>query len=208
MPITAAALFLGRPTAIVFFTGVGLLGFREFARATGLAADGYMAAGVSLGTFFHSRVVIRRGHAVVRDGPYQLLRHPSYTGALLTGAGVGVLLGSWVSLVIMLVLARRVLQERRAVVWVGVIWLTSPLLAALGTIITPDTPSIFFSLCALACVVVMFQEPAVPERPAREAGLWLAFGVFCGLAMWSKYTTVLLPLSVGLAITLWISAFQ
>jgi len=58
----------------------------------------------SLGAFFHSRVVIRRGHAVVRDGPYRVLRHPSYAGALLTGAGVGVLLGSWISLAVMLVL--------------------------------------------------------------------------------------------------------
>lgn len=49
VPITAAALFLGRETTIVFFTGVGLLGFREFARATGLSNDWYMTGGVSLG---------------------------------------------------------------------------------------------------------------------------------------------------------------
>jgi phosphatidate cytidylyltransferase len=49
VPITAAALFLGRESAIVFLTGVGLLGFWEFARATGLSEDGYMVAGVSLG---------------------------------------------------------------------------------------------------------------------------------------------------------------
>jgi protein-S-isoprenylcysteine O-methyltransferase Ste14 len=58
----------------------------------------------SLGTLFHSRVLIRRGHRVVRDGPYRVLRHPSYAGALLTGAGVGILLGSWISLAVMLVL--------------------------------------------------------------------------------------------------------
>ena len=34
----AAALFLGRETTIIFFTLVGALGFREFARATGLGA--------------------------------------------------------------------------------------------------------------------------------------------------------------------------
>jgi phosphatidate cytidylyltransferase len=49
VPITAAALFLGRESAIVFFTCVGLLGFWEFARATGLSEDGYQLAGVSLG---------------------------------------------------------------------------------------------------------------------------------------------------------------
>jgi phosphatidate cytidylyltransferase len=49
VPITAAALFLGRETGILFFTLVALLAFREFARATGLAADAYMTASVSLG---------------------------------------------------------------------------------------------------------------------------------------------------------------
>ena len=40
--------------------------------------------------------------------------------------------------------------------WVGIIWLTSPLLAGLGTIATPDTPATFFSLCALSCVLLLF----------------------------------------------------
>src|SRR5438552_13963157 len=49
VPLTAAALFLGREATIVFFTGVALLGFKEFARATGLDGDGYLTAGVCLG---------------------------------------------------------------------------------------------------------------------------------------------------------------
>jgi phosphatidate cytidylyltransferase len=49
VPLTGAALFLGREAAIVFFTGVALLGFREFARATGLYEDGYLTGGVHLG---------------------------------------------------------------------------------------------------------------------------------------------------------------
>src|SRR5207244_11699856 len=49
VPVTAAALILGRESTIVFFTGIGLLGFREFARATGLAEDGCLTAGVYLG---------------------------------------------------------------------------------------------------------------------------------------------------------------
>lgn len=59
---------------------------------------------VTLGALFHRRVVIRRDHRVVRDGPYRLLRHPSYTGAILTGIGVGILLGSWISLAVLVVL--------------------------------------------------------------------------------------------------------
>jgi len=149
------------------------------------------------------------------------------------------------SLAILLLMAGRVLRDRRAVVWLGIIWLTSPLLAGLGTLITPDPPSIFFSLCALACVVVVLtpRETADLERPfpspgtpgegqgeglqlsrrlagqgqntphpspvpeyrergknAADALLWLLFGIFCGLAFLSKYTTILLPASVGLAL--------
>src|SRR5205814_1985541 len=40
---------LGREATIVFFTAVALLGFREFARATGLDGDGYITGGAYLG---------------------------------------------------------------------------------------------------------------------------------------------------------------
>jgi phosphatidate cytidylyltransferase len=49
VPVTAVAIFLGREATILFFTGVGLLGFKEFARATGLCGDGYLTGGVYLG---------------------------------------------------------------------------------------------------------------------------------------------------------------
>src|SRR5262245_39994972 len=49
VPITAVPILLGRETAILFFTAVGLLGFTEFARASGLAGDWYMTGGVYLG---------------------------------------------------------------------------------------------------------------------------------------------------------------
>ncbi len=58
----------------------------------------------TLGGLFHSRVMIHRDHPVVHAGPYRFVRHPSYTGALLTGVGIGILLGSWISLGIMLLL--------------------------------------------------------------------------------------------------------
>jgi phosphatidate cytidylyltransferase len=49
VPLVVAAIFLGRAPAIVFFTIVGALGFREFARATGLSRDGMMTGAVFLG---------------------------------------------------------------------------------------------------------------------------------------------------------------
>jgi|SRR6266536_2182560 protein-S-isoprenylcysteine O-methyltransferase Ste14 len=58
----------------------------------------------TLGRFFNSRVVIREDHEVIRTGPYRWIRHPSYTAALVTGIGAGILLGNWISLAIMTLL--------------------------------------------------------------------------------------------------------
>jgi len=43
----------------------------------------------TLGRLFQLTVVVQADHAVVDRGPYAVLRHPSYTGALLIYAGVG-----------------------------------------------------------------------------------------------------------------------
>jgi 4-amino-4-deoxy-L-arabinose transferase-like glycosyltransferase len=115
---------------------------------------------------------------------------------------VGVLM-SVAALAIIVALAGKVLHNRRAMVWVAIIWLTSPLLAAWGTIMTPDTPVMFFSLCALAFVALIADrddraadaQTPVPSNP----GLWLLFGLFSGLAMVSKYTGILLPTAIALA---------
>ncbi|PNS08885.1 methyltransferase family protein [Solilutibacter silvestris] len=48
-------------------------------------------------------VAIRDDHRLIRSGPYALLRHPSYTGALMCFYGTGLVLGSWVSLLLLIV---------------------------------------------------------------------------------------------------------
>ena len=63
------------------------------------------------------KIQAARGHRVVSDGPYAVVRHPMYGGALLLIAGIPLLLGSWwglvMALVIVLLLAvRAVLEER------------------------------------------------------------------------------------------------
>jgi protein-S-isoprenylcysteine O-methyltransferase Ste14 len=66
---------------------------------------GVLAAGVALrvwaivtlGRLFKFVVVIQDGHRVVASGPYRLLRHPSYTGALAGFLGAGIALDSWLS---------------------------------------------------------------------------------------------------------------
>ena len=52
---------------------------------------------VSLGKYFTLVVKTSEDQPVVDRGPYRVLRHPSYTGLLLAIAGLGVMLGNWVS---------------------------------------------------------------------------------------------------------------
>ena len=104
---------------------------------------------------------------------------------------------------IMVWVARRIFPgNKRAVLWVALIWLTSPLIVGLGSVSTPDTPALFFSACGLACVLMIARR----DEASLDAGidrslaiLWLVFGLFCGLAMLSKYTGVLLPAAVAAA---------
>lgn len=57
----------------------------------------------TLAQFFTIDVAIREGHRIIRSGPYCLLRHPSYTGALMTFWGFGLALGHWSSLLVVIV---------------------------------------------------------------------------------------------------------
>ncbi|GBR53659.1 isoprenylcysteine carboxyl methyltransferase [Neokomagataea thailandica NBRC 106555] len=47
-----------------------------------------------LGRWFTVDVALSTGQVLMRDGPYRVIRHPSYTGALLVLAGAGVLMGN------------------------------------------------------------------------------------------------------------------
>jgi len=72
-----------------------------------------------LGRFFTVDVAIHEGHQLVRRGPYRVLRHPSYTGSLLTFFGLGLLLQSWPALLvatlpIAAMLMRRIQVEEHA----------------------------------------------------------------------------------------------
>jgi protein-S-isoprenylcysteine O-methyltransferase len=52
----------------------------------------------TLGRLFRTVVLIHDHHRLIDDGPYRVLRHPSYAGSLLTLAGLGLALGNWLSL--------------------------------------------------------------------------------------------------------------
>ncbi len=61
------------------------------------------AAILTLGRFFTVDVAVQTGQHVVRTGVFRDIRHPSYSGLLLTFAGLGLSYGNWVSLLTMLV---------------------------------------------------------------------------------------------------------
>ena len=53
---------------------------------------------LTLGRFFRTSVFVLDEHRLVTEGPYRLLRHPAYSGTLLTLTGIGVCMGNWVSI--------------------------------------------------------------------------------------------------------------
>ncbi len=59
----------------------------------------------TLGVYFTGDVQAQAGQPVIRTGPYQLVRHPSYTGGMLMNVGVGLALCSPLSLTLLTVTA-------------------------------------------------------------------------------------------------------
>jgi protein-S-isoprenylcysteine O-methyltransferase Ste14 len=64
--------------------------------ASGLALRAWAAR--ELGRFFKFTVVVQAGHRVIDTGPYRVIRHPSYSGLLMAELGLGIMLGTWLSI--------------------------------------------------------------------------------------------------------------
>lgn len=108
----------GGLAAVFVSIGAGLLGGFLFASHVHSAAIPFarwplfalglvlMAAGimlrqwavVRLGRFFTTDVRVHAGQIVVESGPYRWVRHPAYTGLIMTFCGIGLALGNWASL--------------------------------------------------------------------------------------------------------------
>jgi protein-S-isoprenylcysteine O-methyltransferase len=73
----------------VFFAGICFM-------LAGIALRWYSAA--VLGRYFTFDVAIHSGQTLIEAGPYRYIRHPSYSGALLTLLGFGLALGNWAGL--------------------------------------------------------------------------------------------------------------
>ncbi len=56
-----------------------------------------------LGRLFTPKVAIAADHRLIVTGPYRRLRHPSYTGALFVFFGIGLCLGNWISMLIIII---------------------------------------------------------------------------------------------------------
>ena len=88
-PAQAASEWRSAGAAAVLDTGVTLF-------VAGLASRWYSI--VVLGRFFTVNVAIAADHRLTDIGPYQFVRHPSHTGALMAFLGLGSCLG-WAALV-------------------------------------------------------------------------------------------------------------
>lgn len=55
-----------------------------------------------LGAFFTTTVAVAPEQTVIETGPYRFIRHPSYTGLLLSLLGLGLSLTNWLSLLVMM----------------------------------------------------------------------------------------------------------
>lgn len=56
-----------------------------------------------LGRFFTVDVRVQPGQTVIDQGPYRWVRHPSYSGMVITFMGMGLALGNWLSLIVLAV---------------------------------------------------------------------------------------------------------
>ncbi len=108
LPLLYLAIYAASAAALLLAAlGIGRFApqWREPLLWTGCAL---MAAGMLLRAWsvrvlaehFTVDVAILPGHALIRSGPYRLLRHPSYTGSLLTFYGFALALGSAWSLAV------------------------------------------------------------------------------------------------------------
>ena len=69
--------------------------------AAGLLLRSY--AIMTLKKHFTVDLAIQPGHRLILRGPYRMVRHPSYTGALLCFSGLAVSVGYWVTAIVIMI---------------------------------------------------------------------------------------------------------
>jgi protein-S-isoprenylcysteine O-methyltransferase Ste14 len=81
-----------RPTAIAAWIGLVILW-------CGIALRFWSFR--TLGRYFTFTVQTSSDQPIITDGPYRVIRHPSYAGVLLAVIGLGLYIGNWLSLLIL-----------------------------------------------------------------------------------------------------------
>ncbi len=98
--------------AVSIFAGIMIaVNYPAFGKLRTIAGAALVVAGVlfrwfaiiSLGKMFTTNVSIQNEHKLKTDGLYAVLRHPSYTGSLMSFLGLGISLGNIYSLVVVFI---------------------------------------------------------------------------------------------------------
>ena len=110
---TFRALAIGSPLALIAAIAASLTPWLTIAYPRAAVALGtiMLIAGAvlrrycfsALGESFTGTVIVSQGQRIVQDGVYRYVRHPSYTAALLMFTGIGLALGSWISVAILFI---------------------------------------------------------------------------------------------------------
>jgi protein-S-isoprenylcysteine O-methyltransferase len=90
-PLLLPNVSMGQPVA--FFVGIALVFVGIYWRWYAIR---------TLGRFFTATVIIQENQHIITHGPYRLIRHPSYSGVLVIIAGLGCMIGNWISLLFIL----------------------------------------------------------------------------------------------------------
>ena len=107
------------------FLGIGhIRGFAPIVPCTGLCfiVFGLIIRWVSILTlrkYFTTNVVIQNGHRIIKSGIYRFVRHPSYSGSIISFFGLGLVFVNWLSIIILVVpitiaFMKRIKIEERA----------------------------------------------------------------------------------------------
>jgi protein-S-isoprenylcysteine O-methyltransferase Ste14 len=96
-------VFPGGKTPAIFFAGITIM-------LLGMALR-YWAV-ITLGVFFRTTIETEQDQRVINNGPYRLIRHPSYCGWLLVCFGYGIAVQNWLSLLVVVFLPLAALLHR------------------------------------------------------------------------------------------------
>ncbi len=121
------ALVCGQIAGAVLSKRVSLANIGAYRSAAQVPATLMLLAGIAfrwyaihtLGRYFTNDVAVSADQPVIQTGPYRLIRHPAYSGTLLSAAGAGLGMNNWLSLVVavagcLLGLLYRIRIEERA----------------------------------------------------------------------------------------------